>query len=309
MEHIVAELREDLRDLAEEVIAVAAGEGAQVLAIPPWPAVFAGRRAGGQRRHLGGEPGIQEERERQPAVAAEVAHPVRRGPVPAPGHAVQHVADVADERAGDWRRVDPAFRRGDLEAPAVVLGEQGKQPVVGVLAHSPARVPRRRGRVVEDAEQHGRIRGVSRGEVPGVEPQAQRDLGQHRLTEAGELVQVRQHQGAQPGNLPREQVAAVQRQACHHARVVAGQFGAEIQSLLQVGLSRGEFGAHRKVATPGPPAAGHLDLQLVRQRQGEEFRARLGQLAEQVRGHAMPGHVEEAAIATRRLDPFGRTAR
>ena len=39
-----------------------------------------------------------------------VADPVRRRPVPAAGQPVEHVADVADERARDRRRVDPAAR-------------------------------------------------------------------------------------------------------------------------------------------------------------------------------------------------------
>ena len=33
------------------------------------------------------------------------------------------------------------LRRGDLQAAAVVLGEQGQQPVVGVLADAPAAAP------------------------------------------------------------------------------------------------------------------------------------------------------------------------
>ena len=41
VEDVVAELGEDLGDLAQQVVAVGAGEGAQVLAVPAGPAVVA----------------------------------------------------------------------------------------------------------------------------------------------------------------------------------------------------------------------------------------------------------------------------
>jgi len=227
---------------------------------------------------------------------------VRRRPVPAAGQPVEHVADVADERAGDGRCPDPAFRRGDLQAAAVILGEQRQQPVVGVLADPPPGGLRRRRRVAEDPEQDRRVGGVSGGEVPGVEPEAQRHSRQHRLGEAGQRVQVREHELTQPGNLAREQVAAVQRQPGQHPRVASGQLGAEVQSLLQVRLPGGELAADRKVPAPGPAAPLHGDLHLVRHGQGEELGARGGQLIEQFRGHAVAGHVEEAAVPARRLD-------
>jgi hypothetical protein len=44
----VTELREDLGDLAEEVVAVAAGKGPQILAVPP--ALAAGLAGGGPLR-------------------------------------------------------------------------------------------------------------------------------------------------------------------------------------------------------------------------------------------------------------------
>jgi hypothetical protein len=262
-----------------------------------------------QRGNLGGESRVEEERERQPRVAAEVADPVRRRPVPAAGQPVQHVADVADERAGDRRGLDPALRRGDLQAAAVVLGEQRQQPVVGVLADPPAGSLRRRRRVAEDPEQDGRIRGVPVREVPGVEAEAQRHPRQHRLAEAGQRVQVRQHDLPQQGDLAREQVAAVQRQAGQHPRVVLGQLGAEVEPFLQVRPPGGELAADREIAPPGPAAPRHGDLRLVRRGQGEELGARAGQLIEQLRGHAVAGHVEEAAVPARRLDLLRHRAR
>ena len=50
------------------------------------------------------------------------------------------------------------------------------------------------------------------------------------------------------------------------------------------------------------------DLHLVRHGQGEELGARGGQLIEQLRGHAVAGHVEEAAVPARRLDLLGHAA-
>src|SRR5262245_50135627 len=131
------QLREDLRDLAYQIVAVRAGERPQILPIPAPFTIRRGGRPTGQRRHLGHEVGIEEERVRQPLVAADVAHPVRGRAIPATGHPVEHVTDVADERALYRRRVDPAVARLHLQPTVVVLAQQGQQPVVGVFADSP----------------------------------------------------------------------------------------------------------------------------------------------------------------------------
>ena len=78
VQDVAAELGEDLGDLAEEVVAVGTGEGAQVLAVLAPSAVVCGGSSVRQRRHLGGESRIQEEWEGEPAVAAEVTDSVRR---------------------------------------------------------------------------------------------------------------------------------------------------------------------------------------------------------------------------------------
>src|SRR4051812_48741806 len=64
-EDVLAQLREHPGDLAEEVFAVGAGEGAKVLTVPPGGAASGHvRRTGGprgKRGHLGVPAGIEEE--------------------------------------------------------------------------------------------------------------------------------------------------------------------------------------------------------------------------------------------------------
>jgi hypothetical protein len=157
--------------LAEQVVAVRAGEGTQVLAVPAAPAVVSGGGPAGQRRNLVAEPRIQEEREdsRVRPLRFRTRCGVDRYQLPvsrSAGQPVEHVADVADGRARQRRCVYPAVGGGDLQPAAVVLGEQRQQPVVGVLAGSPAVRLWRRRRIAEDPEQDGRVRRISVSEIP-----------------------------------------------------------------------------------------------------------------------------------------------
>jgi hypothetical protein len=155
---------------------------------------------------------------------------------------------------------------------------------------------------VEDPEQDGRVRGVPGGEVPGVQAEALGHAGEHALAQAGQRVKVGQHQRAQPSDLPRKQVGTVQREPGSYPRIICWQLGAEIQPFFLIWLPGGELGAHREVASPGPAAALHGDLQLVRHRQREELSARLGQLIQQPGRDAMAGQVEKAVLAAGDLD-------
>src|SRR3546814_8382695 len=189
LQHFPTQVRKHLRHLPQQVVAVGAAEGLQVGAVPA-------RRGGGagalgcfrrQGHHLGGEVGIEEEREGEPLVAAVVAYAVRRREVPAAGEAVEHVADVANQRAGQRRRGDPALRRLHLQAAVRVLGQQREQAVVAVLADAPVLLTiarRRRGGIAEDAEQHRRLGGVVRLEVVGLQPEAERDALQQVFSRA-----------------------------------------------------------------------------------------------------------------------------
>src|SRR5262245_36940916 len=100
----------------------------------------------------------------EPVARAGIAHPMRGGTERAPGHAVEHVADVADERPRHWRRGDPARSRADLQAADVVLEEDRQQTIVGMLADAPTTGIARR-RIVEDAEECQRLGGIAVREV------------------------------------------------------------------------------------------------------------------------------------------------
>jgi hypothetical protein len=100
----------------------------------------------------------------------------------------------------------------------------------------------------------------------------------------------------------------VQRDPGQHPRIIVRQLGAEVQPLLQIRSAGGELGADREVAPPGPAAALHGNLQLVRQRQREELGARLGQLRQQPGRHTMAGQVEKAALAAGLLDLPGHNS-
>jgi len=58
----------------------------------------------------------------------------------------------------------------------------------------------------------------------------------------------------------------MQRQPGAHPGIVVAEFGAEVEALLQVGPTRGEFGADREVSPPGRAAASHGDFQLGRRK-------------------------------------------
>src|SRR3546814_10805651 len=95
--------------------------------------------------------------------------------VPAAGEAVEHVADVANQRAGQRRRGDPALGRLYLQAAVRVLGQQRAQAVVAVLADAPVLLTiarRRRGGIAEDAAQPRRLGGGVRLEAVGSQPEA-----------------------------------------------------------------------------------------------------------------------------------------
>src|SRR4029453_14898502 len=100
---------------------------------------------------------------------------VRSGAVDPPCQTFEHVADVAEKRVGNRRRIDPAGARFHLQAPGVVLAKNRQQSVVSMFAHAPrglSALRRSRMRVVEDAKQNEWVARVALSEIVLVQPQA-----------------------------------------------------------------------------------------------------------------------------------------
>src|SRR6185312_13956545 len=100
----------------------------------------------------------------------------------------------------------------------------------------------------------------------------------------------------------RPQIGAVQRPAGADARMVGAELAAEIESLLAVGLARGELAAEREPAAPGDATQRHGDRRLLRLGQGEKAATRGIEAAEAVLGDTVAAHIEEAAIAAGPVD-------
>ena len=168
--HFLAKLGEDPRHLAEQVLAVRAGECVKVLTVPAGerrPRSLAARPGSGGTSAVksGSKKNGNDSRSRplrlrtrcgveryQPPVSRSSMSPMLQTNAPGIGGA----------------SIQPSAEP-HLQAAVVVLGEQGEQAVVGVLADSPVVAVRRRRRVVEDPEQHRRVGRVPVGEVVGVE--------------------------------------------------------------------------------------------------------------------------------------------
>ena len=292
------QLGEHLGDLAHEVLAVRALERAHALAIPACDHIVDEVRG---RRHHGVEAGIEEERHRQPVATGLVAHAVRCGAIAAIRQALEHVAEVAHERARDRRRLDPAIARADLEATAVVLREDREQAVVGVLADAPRLLDllARRRRIVEDPEQGQRICEVARAECIFGVPERDAERAHHDVAELRARVDMREHRSRRARRSAREQVAAMQRRSGSHARIVVGELGAKVDALFPVRGARGQLAAERKVAAPRPAAARHRDRELC----GDRLREELTRLClEPGDVDAMAGQVEEPTALARVIE-------
>ena len=196
---------------------------------------------------------------------------MRCRPVAAAGHAFEHVAEVDDERVGDRRRRDPTLAAAHLEPSGAVLAEDGDQPVVGVLAHAPLLGAVGKGWVVEDPEQHDRIRGEMAIEPLLVEAERAGDGGEENVPEVGERVDVLEHRFAQPRRPGRELVRSVQRHAGPHPRIVGPELLAEVEPFLHVGHARGQLAADGEPSPPRAAAVRHRDRRLLRVGQREEL--------------------------------------
>src|SRR5262245_50320961 len=128
---------------------------------------------------------------------------MRRRAIDAARQTLEHVADVAEKRFRDRRRIDPPRSRLHLEPPGIVLSEYREQAVVGVSANAPGSLAvsrRARVRIVEDAKQDERVAIVPLLEVAFVQGKAERDPRHQRMTERGQGVDVAQYGLAKTDN-------------------------------------------------------------------------------------------------------------
>ena len=200
--------------------------------------------------------------------------------------------------------------RAHLQAADIVLPQQREQPVVGVFADAVQRVHalrHRPARVQEDAEQDQRVgSGVAR-EVVRRQAERQRDAGHHAVTQRRDLAHVLEHRVAKARQhvVAGQQVAAVQRYAGAHARVLVGQFGAQVQAFLPVGPAGRELAAQREPAAPGAPAQRHRVARLDVLGQCEEAVAQAFEPLAQRLVDAVANQIEEAMLATGAADAGG----
>ena len=125
-------------------------------------------------------------------------------------------------------------------------------------------------RVMEDAEQDGRIGGVMGGEIVGPLAEAEGDTFDQRVGGVRGCGYIVEHGRAKVRDLRGPQVGAVERPTRRHPWMAGGQLGSEVEAFLDVGLSRGQLAANREKTAPGRAAVGHRDGHLVGRRQGEE---------------------------------------
>ncbi len=235
----------------------------------------------------------------RPCGASVGAHPVGRRAVPAAGEAVEHVADVADQGVRAGGHVDPgAVGPSHLQAAERVLGQQGQEPVVGVLGHAPALDPGRDRRVVERPEQHHRIGG----EVLG-EPRRRRGRARRRgrrstawPTPGRPRPSTRRRPAA---GRPAPTARGWGRGGAARTRPAGrtGQVDADVEALLLVGHAGRQLAAHGEPPSPRPSAPGHGDLGLALVGEGEEGPGRGLHARQQGRIDAVPDDGGEAVGA------------
>jgi hypothetical protein len=102
-----------------------------------------------------------------------------------------------------------------------------------VLGHAPAAVVT--GRIVEDAEQDGRIGGEMAGEPVLVESEAEGDELHEPPPERGHGVHPLEDGGPQLRRFRGEEVGTVERPTASYPRVVGPDLGAEVEALLAIG--------------------------------------------------------------------------
>jgi hypothetical protein len=157
------------------------------------------------------------------------------------------------------------------------------------------------GRIVEESQQQQRVGGSMLDEVALRQCQAQRAAAHERLPQLGKRRDVREYRLAEIGN-GGPKVGPVQEHSGAHARMVGGQFGAEIQAFFPVRPARGQFVAGREVTAPGQTAGRHGDAHLLGLVLGEEGSGQSNGAVHQSAVHAVIGGIKEAPAAGGGID-------
>ena len=195
--------------------------------------------------------------------------------------------------------------------PWCVLREDREQPVVGVLADAPRLGRRRLRRVVEDAEQHGRVGGEVSREPVAVEAEARgrcraRSAWPRRPPARSSASTVGPSSAGSAGNRfgPCSGVPAARAGR-------RGQLGAEVDALLAVGPARRELAADREPAPPGATAARPSRSAPSRVGEGEEVPATAARGRRAAPGRRRGRRREEAGVPAGGVDLSGdrRTSR
>src|SRR4030095_4732686 len=97
----------------------------------------------------------------------------------------------------------------------------------------------------------------SLGEIRLIQSQAKRDSLHQRVTEPGHRGQVFENRFATEGDVSREEIGSGHRRLRLHQWMVVRQFGAEIETFLQIRLTGSQLAANGKVSSPGPAATFH----------------------------------------------------
>ncbi len=197
--------------------------------------------------------------------------------------------------------------RVHLQAADGILAKQREQPVVGVLADAVAHIEPRRdrpARIVEDAKEDERVGGVAAREVVGRQVERAGDALHDAMAEGGDLGHPFEDRLPKPGQhvVAGDEVAAMQRHARRHARMLLAQLGAEVQALLPVGSARRQLAAERKPAAPGTTAERHRVARLGLFGKGEEAVAQVFEAPAERLVDAVADDIEEAVRAARFAD-------
>ena len=125
------------------------------------------------------------------------------------------------------------------------------------------------------------------------------------MAERGQGVDVTQHGLAEAGN-PGKEVRPVKRCTRQHGRMIERDLRTEVETLFSIGLARRQLATEWKVSAPGPAAARHRDLILLRLASCEKLAAQCLQSLTERFVNAVIDDVEEPGLPARGSDLLRR---